>query len=100
MKRTIAAILATVGLALAGGVHAQVDAKKAEATAKQAGCLSCHAVGTKKTGPALREVAKKYKGGSIDKMVGDIKSNKEHADDVKEWKDDDLKLVASWIATL
>lgn len=100
MNRTLAALLAAAGIAVAGAAHAQVDAKKAEATAKQAGCLSCHAVSTKKTGPALREVAKKYKGVSVDKMVADVKANKEHADDVKEWKDDDIKTVVAWIATL
>lgn len=100
MHRTLAAFLAVAGLAVAGVAHAQVDAKKAEATAKEAGCLSCHAVGSKKTGPALREVAKKYKGGSADKMIADIKANPEHKDDVKDWKDGDLKLIAAWIQTL
>jgi cytochrome c551/c552 len=100
MTRMFATTIAATALALGGVAHAQVDAKKAEATAKQAGCLSCHAVSTKKTGPALKEVAKKYKGASVDKMVADVKANKEHADDVKEWKDDDIKTVAAWIATL
>jgi cytochrome c551/c552 len=100
MHRTLAAFLAVAGLAFAGAAAAQVDAKKAEATAKEAGCLSCHAVGSKKTGPALREVAKKYKGASADKMIADIKANPEHKDDVKDWKDGDLKLVAAWIQTL
>jgi cytochrome c551/c552 len=100
MPRTLAALAAVAVIAASGIVHAQVDAKKAEATAKEAGCLSCHAIGSKKTGPALREVAKKYKGGPVDKMVADIKANKEHADDVKDWKDADLKTVAAWIQTL
>lgn len=102
MKRTFVATLAAASLALlaAPASQAQVDAKKAEAKAKEIGCLSCHNIGSKKTGPALREVAKKYKGGSLDKMVADIKANKEHVDDVKEWKDDDLKLVAAWVQSL
>jgi cytochrome c551/c552 len=96
LSTTIAAAV----LALGGAAHAQVDAKKAEATAKQIGCLSCHAISTKKTGPALKEIAKTVKGAPVDKVVASVKANKEHADDVKEWKDDDLKLVVSWIATL
>jgi cytochrome c551/c552 len=100
MKRVPAAIFAVAALGLVGVANAQVDAKKAEATAKQMGCLSCHAISTKKTGPALKEVAKTVKGTPVDKVVASLKANKEHADDVKEWKDDDLKLVVSWIATL
>jgi cytochrome c551/c552 len=100
MKRIFVAAVAAAGLATGAGVQAQVDARKAEAKAKEIGCLSCHNIGSKKTGPALREVAKKYKGAPVDKMVADIKANKEHADDVKEWKDDDLKLVAAWVQSL
>lgn len=102
MKRTVVAALAAASLALLAAPvsQAQVDAKKAEAKAKEIGCLSCHNIGSKKTGPALREVAKKYKGASVDKMVAEIKANKEHADDLKEWKDDDLKLVAAWVQSL
>ena len=98
MKRMLVTI-AAAGLALGGVAHAQVDAKKAEATAKELGCLACHAVGSKKVGPAFKEVAKKYKGAP-DKMVADLKASKDHADAVKDAKDADLKLVASWIASL
>jgi cytochrome c551/c552 len=101
MKRTlVATIAASLALLAAPASQAQVDAGKAEAKAKEIGCLSCHRISSKKTGPALNEVAKKYKGGSIDKMIADIKANKEHADDLKEWKDDDLKLVAAWVQSL
>jgi cytochrome c len=99
MKRTLVATIGAAGLALAGAGHAQVDAKKAEATAKELGCLACHAVGTMKVGPSFREVAKKYKG-TPDKLVADLKASKDHADAVKGAKDDDLRLVASWIASL
>lgn len=99
MKRMIVATLAAAGLALAGTGHAQVDAKKAEATAKELGCLACHAVGSKKVGPSFRDAAKKYKG-EPDKLVADLKASKDHADAVKGAKDDDLKLVASWIASM
>jgi cytochrome c551/c552 len=33
-----------------------------EALAKSDGCLNCHAVDTKKVGPAFKDVAAKYKG--------------------------------------
>lgn len=99
MKRMLVATLAVTGLALGSIAHAQVDAKKAEATAKELGCLACHAVGSKKVGPSFKESAKKYKGAP-DKLVADLKASKDHADAVKGVKDDDLKLVASWIASL
>ena len=61
MKRSLTATIVGAGLALAaGGVHAQ-DAKMAEAKAKEAGCLGCHAVGSAKVGPSFRDVAKKFR---------------------------------------
>jgi cytochrome c len=99
MNRMLVATLAAAGLALGSVAHAQVDAKKAEAKAKELGCLACHAVGSKKVGPSFKEAAKKYKGAP-DKMVADLKASKDHADAVKGAKDDDLKLVASWIVSL
>lgn len=99
MKRLLVTTIAAAALALGSAAHAQVDAKKAEATAKELGCLACHAVGSKKVGPSFRESAKKYKGAP-DKLVADLKSSKDHADAVKGAKDDDLKLVASWVASL
>jgi cytochrome c len=99
MKRPFVITIAATALALGGAAHAQVDAKKAEATAKELGCLACHAVGSKKVGPSFRDAAKKYKGAP-DKLVADLKASKDHADAVKGAKDDDLKLVASWIASL
>jgi cytochrome c len=99
MKRLLATTIAAAGFALGTVAHAQVDAKKAEAAAKDLGCLACHAVGTKKVGPSFKEAAKKYKGAP-DKLVTDLKASKDHADAVKGAKDDDLKLVASWIASM
>jgi len=99
MKRMLATTIAAAALAFGSVAHAQVDAKKAEATAKELGCLACHAVGSKKVGPSFRDAAKKYKGAP-DKLVADLKASKDHADAVKGAKDDDLKLVASWIASL
>ena len=99
MKHMLATTLAATGLVLGSAAYAQVDAKKAEATAKELGCLACHAVGSKKVGPSFRDAAKKYKGAP-DKLVADLKASKDHADAVKGAKDDDLKLVASWVASL
>jgi len=88
-----------IGLALAMGSTQAQDAKMAEAKAKEAGCLECHAVSSKKVGPAFKEVAKKFpKQG--DKILAAVKADKNHADMIKDVKDADLKTVADWIASL
>jgi cytochrome c551/c552 len=99
MKRSFSATIVGAGLALAAGsVHAQ-DAKMAEAKAKEVGCLGCHAVGSAKVGPSFRDIAKKYpKEG--DKVLAAVKADKNHADVIKGAKEDDLKLIANWIASL
>ena len=48
-----AAVLAANGIAMA---------QDGEAVVKSSGCLNCHAVDSKKIGPAFKEVAAKYKG--------------------------------------
>ena len=98
MTRTLATIIGA-GLSVAAGVAFAQDAKMAEAKAKEAGCLGCHAVSTSKVGPAFRDVAKKYpKQG--DKILAAVKADKNHADMLKDVKDDDLKLITNWIASL
>ena len=99
MKGSFTAATIGAGLVLAAGsVHAQ-DAKMAEAKAKEAGCLGCHAVGSAKVGPSFRDVAKKF-GKQGDKILAAVKADKTHADVIKGAKDDDLKLIANWIASL
>ena len=82
------AALATAGLASAAG----------EDDAKKAGCLNCHAVDTKKVGPAFKEVATKMKGKSDADIVAAIKGAKPHAS--LKASDADLKSIAAWIKTL
>jgi len=99
MSHSLAATIVGVGLALAmGSIQAQ-DAKMAEAKAKEAGCLGCHAVSSKKVGPSFKEVAKKFpKQG--DKILAAVKADKNHADVIKDVKDADLRMLADWIASL
>jgi cytochrome c551/c552 len=100
MSRLVTVMFASAALSLVSSAAvAQVDAKKAEATAKEAGCLACHAVSGKKKAPPLKDISKKFKGES-DKIFAAAKSNKEHGDELKDVSDGDIKLVASWIATL
>jgi len=96
----IASTIIAAGFALTvggGGALAQ-DANQGEAKAKQHNCLVCHAVDGKKIGPAYRDVAKQY--GSGDKIVAAVKADKNHAGQLKDISDDDLKLIANWIAGL
>ena len=69
-KIAIAAAIAILPLTVASSAFA-VDADAALGTAKQNGCLKCHAVDKHKDGPAYRDIAAKYKG-------------KDHAETVKK----------------
>jgi cytochrome c len=70
MKLITAAALASVMIAAAGQASAD------EALAKAKNCLTCHAVDTKMVGPALKDVAAKYKGdaGAAAKLAAKVKA--------------------------
>ena len=55
MKSLIVAVIATAGIVFAGAASAQADQA-------QKYCGACHAVDTKKMGPAFKDIAAKYKG--------------------------------------
>ena len=59
---TLTVLLATIALTLPTAALAAVDEDGAAALLKSSGCNSCHAVDTKKMGPAFKDVAAKYKG--------------------------------------
>jgi len=88
MTAVTVAALATAGIATAGG----------EDDAKKAGCLGCHAVDTKKMGPAYKEVAAKFAGKKDTDLVAAIKAAKPHAS--LKASDDDLKSISGWILSL
>ena len=97
MNRAVVTIIG-IGLALAvPGAGAQ-DAKLGEAKAKEAGCLGCHAVASRKIGPSYRDVAKQY--GTGDKILAAVKADNDHADELKGVSDADLRAITSWIAGL
>jgi cytochrome c len=51
-----------------------------EDLAKSAGCLNCHAIDTKKAGPAFKEIAAKFKGKADAEatLVAKLKDGKGH----------------------
>jgi cytochrome c len=50
------------GLMTASFAYAAPDADAAQALLKKSNCTKCHSVDKKKSGPAYKEVASKYKG--------------------------------------
>lgn len=94
MKLIGIAMVAAVGMAAAGLAQAQDGA----ALAQKSGCMTCHAVDTKKMGPAFKDVAAKFKGKSDADVVAAIKASKPHAS--TKASDDDLKALGKWILSL
>ena len=54
--------LALTALMLALPVARAADDAAAEGLARKSGCLKCHGIDKKKDGPAIKEIAAKYKG--------------------------------------
>jgi cytochrome c len=94
MKSAFIAAVAVFGLATGQAAIAS------EALAKSNGCVNCHAVDTKKIGPAFKVTAEKYKGkaDAEAKLVAEIKAGKPHPP-VKV-SDDDLKALIKWILAM
>jgi len=91
MKRIAMAVSASIALAAAGAAGAQ------EALAKSSGCLNCHAVDTKKIGPAFKDVAAKYKGKADAEamLVAKVSGGKGHP--AVKASSDDVKSLIKWV---
>jgi cytochrome c len=94
MKLIAMTVIASIGLTAANAANAQ------EALAKSSGCLNCHAVDTKKVGPALKEVAAKYKGKTDAEaaLVAKLTGGKEHP--AVKASPDDVKSIVKWVLSL
>jgi cytochrome c len=94
MKAILVALVATVGLAAGQTALAQ------EALAKSSGCLNCHAVDTKKMGPAFKSVAEKYKGKADAEatLVAKLKNGTGHP--AQKASEDDLKSLVKWVLSM
>ena len=91
MKLIAIAALASIALAGAGAANAQ------EALAKSSGCLNCHAVDTKKAGPAFKDVAAKYKGKADAEATLVTKLTKGQGHPAVKVSDDDAKGLVKWV---
>ena len=83
-----------VGLACAGAASAQQE------LAQKSGCLTCHAVDTKKMGPSFKDVAAKYKGkaDAEGKLVEALTSGKGHP--AVKASPDDVKSLVKWVLSM
>ena len=90
---------------------AAFDPSAAESLAHRSGCNKCHAVEKKKDGPALRDVAAKYRGDAHaeDKLIKHVTSgemvkfddgHKEEHKKVKTQDPDQTKNLVDWILSL
>lgn len=91
MKSLMFAVLAAVGMSMAGVAQASAD------LAQKAGCNTCHAVDTKKMGPSFKDIAKKYKGNAAAEadIVARLKAGKGHP--AVKASDDDTKAIVKWV---
>src|SRR5208282_876863 len=91
MKLIGMAVVASIALGAAGAANAQ------EELAKSSGCLNCHAVDSKKIGPAFKDVAAKYKGKADAEatLVAKISGAKGHPQ-VKATPDE-VKTLVKWV---
>lgn len=85
MTAAAATLLAATGMA---------QAQDGQAVAKDAGCLKCHQMNTKKTGPSIKSIAADYRKAGLkadDKAVTRMKE-KHEPEDLKNVKSDgDIK---------
>ena len=91
MKLIAMMAVVSIGLGAASAADAQ------EALAKSSGCLNCHAVDSKKIGPAFKDVATKYKGKSDAEatLSAKISAGKEHP--AVKASGDDVKALVKWV---
>ena len=91
MKHMPLVLLTLISLACAGPVLAS------EAMAKADGCMNCHAVDTKKVGPAFKDVAAKYKGKADAEatLTAKITSGKGHP--ATKASPADAKAIVQWV---
>ncbi len=90
MKTLIIAVIATAGVMFTGAASASADLA-------QKNCGSCHALDTKKMGPAFKDVAKKYKGNATAEadLIAKVKSGKGHP--AVKASDADLTSIMKWV---
>lgn len=110
MNRLYTTYLIALGMFLSSFSVWALDAGAAEALARKSGCLKCHGIDKKKDGPALKEVAAKYKGkGDAEAKLTThvttspkvkIDDKEEDHEQLKSKDPGEIKNVVQWILSL
>lgn len=108
MKQQLTVLL--LPLLAASLLAVATPAKASEAIVKKARCVACHAVDSKRVGPAYKDVAAKYKGDSkaptmlFEKVrhggAGNWGTVPMLAHPADKISDEDLKAAVGWILAL
>jgi len=99
MKRALITTAAGIAFAVFQSGAWAVDAKMAQDELKEHGCLGCHAVDTKKVGPAFKDVSAKYKGKKVEDVMAGMKSKPVHKKALGNTTDSSLKVMLEWVQT-
>lgn len=94
MKSMLIAVAAAAALGAAGVASAQED------LAKSSGCLTCHAVDTKKVGPAFKDVAAKYKGKADAEAMLTKKIQGAQGHPPTKAKPEDVPKLIKWVLSM
>jgi cytochrome c len=101
--KVLLAIIAVAAVLFTGQASAN------QALAQKSGCLACHAVDKKVLGPALKDVAAKYKGDATAeaKLVAKVKKGGSGVwgpmpmpANSPQVKDEDIKSIVQWVLSL
>jgi cytochrome c len=94
MKLSLIAVAIGGALLCAGPTHAQEDLAKAD------GCLTCHAIDTKKVAASFKDIAKKYKGkadaeATLTKALSEAKGHPQ-----TKAKPEDVNKLVKWVLAM
>ncbi len=101
--KVLLTMIATAAVLFTGQVSAN------QALAQKSGCLACHAIDKKVLGPALKDVAAKYKGdkSAEAKLVAKVKAGGSGVwgpmpmpANSPQVKDEDIKSIVQWVLSL
>jgi cytochrome c len=99
MRKVLIATAAGLGLSLHQTAAWSADAKMAQDEMKEHGCLGCHAMDTKKVGPAFKDVSAKYKGKKVEEVMAGMKSKPVHKGALAKTTDSSLKTILEYVQT-
>jgi cytochrome c len=100
-SRLAGLVLAAASLVVTAPAVA-ADADAAQALARQNNCFRCHAVDTKKMGPAWKDVAARLKGkkDAQEFLIMHLTTGREGHPVIKAKSPDDTKNLVDWILSL